>query len=294
MTTGGFMTRPLGPAGPPHAGDEAVAWKTGVLLRHSVTRLGRALAVMAASLATFQVLLAMAAAELQRQGTFEQLANLIPSFVRDLFGSALVSMMSFSGIMALGYYHVAIVAVLVGLVVAIATEPAAEVETGFADLVLARAVSRAAVTTRSVLLLVLGPAFVVGTMAAGTFAGLWWAAPAGATRPAASLVWALAFSLWSLLVCWGAVSLAISAVSRRRAVAAGITGSAAAALMLIDYLSRVWKPLRGIARIAPFHYYNPLDLVMGKPLPAGDIGILLGTAAAATAVAYVLFHRRDI
>jgi len=38
-----------------------------------------------------------------------------PSFVRELFGSALVSMMSFSGIMALGYYHVAIIAVLVGL-----------------------------------------------------------------------------------------------------------------------------------------------------------------------------------
>jgi hypothetical protein len=265
-----------------------------VLVRHSVSRFRTSLLVMAVALATFQVLLAMAAAELQRQGTFDQLMGLIPSFVRELFGSALVSMMSFSGIMALGYYHVAIVAVLVGLVVAIATEPAAEVETGFADLVLARAVSRSAVMTRSAVLLLAGPAFVVVTMAGGTFLGLWWAHPGGPTRPAASLVWSLAFSLWSLLVCWGGVSLVVSAVAKRRAVAAGIAGSAAAGLMLVDYLSRVWKPIRGLARLAPFHYYNPLDLVTGKPLPAGDIGILLGTAAVAVAVAFALFRRRDI
>ena len=90
------------------------------------------------------------------------------------------------------------------------------------------------------------------------------------------------------------MSLVIGAVSRRRGVAAGIAGGAAAALMLVDYLSRVWKPIRGLARFSPFHYYNPLDLVMGKPLPSGDIGILLGTAAAAVAVACWLFRRRDI
>jgi hypothetical protein len=90
------------------------------------------------------------------------------------------------------------------------------------------------------------------------------------------------------------VSLVIGALSRRRAVAAGIAGGAAAALMLVDYLSRAWRPIRGIARLSPFHYYNPLDLVMGKPLPFGDIGILLGTAAVAVALAFILFRRRDI
>jgi ABC-2 type transport system permease protein len=266
----------------------------GVLVRHSLARLRTALAVTAASLALFQVLLAMAAAELQRQGTFEQLAALVPGFVRELFGTALLSMMSFSGIMALGYYHVAIVAVLVGLVVAVATEPAAEVEAGFADLVLAQAVSRGAVMTRSLVVVLLCPAIVIAAMTAGTFIGLWWAGPAAESRPPARLVWKLAAGLWSVLACWGAVSLVIGAASRRRAVAAGIAGGSAAALMLVDYLSRVWKPIRGIARLSPFHYYNPLDLVMGRPLPFGDIGILLGSAAAAVALAFMVFRRRDI
>ena len=253
-----------------------------------------ALAVTGGALALFQVLLAMAAAELQREGTFEQIVALVPSFVRELAGSVLVSMMSFSGIMALGYYHVAVVAVLVGLTVAVATEPAAEVEAGFADLVLAQAVAREAVITRSVVLLAVCPAIVIAAMTAGTFAGLWVAEPAAGSRPPARLVWSLAVGLWALLACWGGVSLVIGAAARRRAVAAGIAGGAAAALMLVDYLSRVWKPIRGLARLSPFHYYNPLDLVIGKPLPAGDIGILLGTAAAAVALAFVLFRRRDV
>jgi hypothetical protein len=77
-------------------------------------------------------------------------------------------------------------------------------------------------------------------------------------------------------------------------VAAGVAGGAAAALMLVDYLSRVWRPLQGLARLSPFHYYNPLDLVAGRPMPAGDIGILLGTGAIATCIAFILFRRRDL
>ena len=266
----------------------------GVLVRHSMGRMKTALAVMAGALALFQVLLAMAAAELQRQGTFEQLASLVPAFVRELFGTALLSMMSFSGIMALGYYHVAIVAVLVGLVVAVATEPAAEVEAGFADLVLAQAVPREAAVARSAVMLAVCPALVIAAMSAGTFAGLWLAGPAAGSAPPPRLVWKLAAGLWAVLACWGGVSLVIGTASRRRAVAAGVAGGSAAALMLVDYLSRVWKPIRPIARLSPFHYYNPLDLVMGKPLPPGDLGILLGTAAAAIALAFVVFRRRDI
>jgi ABC-type transport system involved in multi-copper enzyme maturation permease subunit len=138
------------------------------------------------------------------------------------------------------------------------------------------------------------PALVIAAMSAGTFAGLWLAGPAAGSAPPPRLVWKLAAGLWAVLACWGGVSLVIGTASRRRAVAAGVAGGSAAALMLVDYLSRVWKPIRPIARLSPFHYYNPLDLVMGKPLPPGDLGILLGTAAAAIALAFVVFRRRDI
>lgn len=252
------------------------------------------LLVMAGALALFQILLALAAQQLQRAGTFAQLANVIPSFVRELFGTALLAMMSFSGIMALGYYHVAIIAVLVALVVTIGTEPAAEIEVGFADLILSRSVGRTAVLTRSVVLLVVGPALVIGAMAGGTFLGLWIAAPPPELRPPPFLIGSMAINLWALLFCWGGVALGFGAVARRRSVAGSIAGAAATALMLADYLSKVWSPLKPIARFSPFRYYNPLDLVMGRALSTTDVGVLLATGGIGIVAAYVLFARRDI
>ena len=249
---------------------------------------------MAAALALFQVLLAMAAAELQRQRTFEQLASLVPGFVRELVGTALVSMMSFSGIMALGYYHVAIVAVLVGLVVAVATEPAAEVETGFADLVLAQAVSREAVMTRSVVLLVICPAIVIAAMTAGTFAGLWLAAPAAASRPPARLVWTLAVE-----PVVGPRVLGRRVARRRRLVAPARGGGGhrrrgggrAHARRLP--LARVEADPRDRAALA-VPLLQPARPRDGEAAAARRHRHPAGTAACAVALAFVLFRRRDI
>jgi len=265
-----------------------------VLVRHSLRRMQTVLGVMAGFLMLFQVLLALAAAELQREGSFAQLAALVPPFVRELFGTALLAMMSFSGILALGYYHVAIVAVLVALVIAIGTEPAAEIETGFADLILSRPLTRSAVLARTVVLLLAGPAAVIGAMAAGSFLGVWWTAPPAALRPAPGLIGSLAAGLWTLLFCWGGITLAIASAARRRSVAGSVTGALAAASMLADYLSRVWSPLKPIARFSPFRYYNPLDLVMGKPIAAADLAVLAATGLAGFAVAWIVYTRRDV
>ena len=44
---------------------------------------------------------------------------------------------------------------------------------------------------------------------------------------------------------------------------------------------------------SPFHYYNPLDLVMGQPLPVGDLWVLFVAGATGLLVAAVCFARRD-
>jgi hypothetical protein len=64
-----------------------------------------------------------------RAGEFEQLVSLLPPFARALLGPSVASVMSFSGIVCLGYFD-------------LATVPASEVETGFAELILARSLQR--------------------------------------------------------------------------------------------------------------------------------------------------------
>ena len=61
--------------------------------------------------------------------------------------------MSFSGIVCLGYFDLAIVTALLALTIALATVPASEMESGFAESILARPVRRNWVITRTIALL---------------------------------------------------------------------------------------------------------------------------------------------
>src|SRR5882762_11541416 len=106
-----------------------------LLLALSLKRARTLLVAMGLLLAAFQVLLVLIAGSIERGGEFEDLAALLPPFVRALLGPAVASVMSFGGIVCLGYFDLAIVAALLALIIALATLPASEVETGFADLI---------------------------------------------------------------------------------------------------------------------------------------------------------------
>ncbi len=263
------------------------------LAAHSLRRSRTLLTVLIVVLAGFELLLVVGATALQESGTFANLAALVPPFVRQIFGDSLVVFMSFAGIVCFGYFHPMIVAALAAFVIAVATEPVAEIETRFVDVVLARPLRRAAVIARSVLLLVALPALVIAAMLVATLLGLRWLAPPTAGMRAL-LVASLAVNLWVLLECIGGVALAVAAASRRRSSAAGIVGIAMLALFFLDYLARIWKPAASIVWLSPFHYYDAMGMVIGQPLPVWHV-VVLGTAGAAgIAIAFVLFSRRDL
>lgn len=263
------------------------------LARHSLRRSRPLLFVLLGVLAGFEVLLVVGAAALQQSGTFSSFAEMMPSFVRQIFGDSLLVFMSFAGIVCFGYFHPMIVAALAAFVIAIATELVAEIETRFLDLVLSRPLPRASVVARSAMLVVLLPAMVIGGMVLATLLSLHWVA-GGETGLRATLVLSLACNLWLLLECIGGVSLAVAAASRRRSSAAGLAGIAALALFFVDYLARIWKPAAAIAWLSPFHYYDAMAMVIGNPLPGTHALVLGSVAAAGTVLAFVLFSRRDL
>jgi hypothetical protein len=268
--------------------------QTLTLARHSLHRSRALLLVMTAVLVGFEVLLVFAADTLQESGTFSSFAAILPPFVRQVFGDSVLVFMSYTGLVAFGYFHPMIVAALVALVIGLATEPVADVETRFLDVVLARPVRRSAVVTRSVLLIVLGSAAVIAAWAAATLAAMRWMAPPRGGVPSSALVGALAVNLWAVLLCVGGVALAVAAAARRRSAAAAAVGLVMLALFLIDYLARIWKPATLVARVSPFHYYDAMAMVMGRPLPIGHLAVLGAAATGAVFVAYVLFSRRDL
>lgn len=264
------------------------------LLRHSFGRVRGLLAGLALVLALFQVLFVRLAGALQESAGFSALSPLLPPLLRRMAGEALPAFMSFAGISCFGYFHPMIVAALCGLAIAIATEPAGEIEMRFLDLALVRPVPRRSLVARSAALLVLLPALVILAMAGGTAAGLHWLAPPGAALPGVRLVASLAANLWALLVCVGGLALALGVASRRRAVAGSVAGIATLALFLVDYVARAWKPVETLARLSPFHYYRATDLLLGQPLDVRHLVALLGAGAAGVALAFAVFERRDL
>jgi len=264
------------------------------LLFHSYRRVRALLLGAGALLAGFQLLLCLAAKAMHELNAFGQLTSLIPDFLRQLMGPSLISLMSFGGIVAVGYFHIAVMGALVALAIALATEVSAEIELRFVDLILSRPLARHWLITRSVVVLICATAWLLLAMSLGTCLGLYLLAPPGSAEPTLRLVRILIFNLGALILCWGGLTLAVAAVSRRRSAAGSAAGFLALATYLFDYIAQVWKPAAKIAWLFPFHYYNALRLLTTSDLPLREIRVLLCFAGAGIAVAYILFSRRDL
>jgi ABC-2 type transport system permease protein len=267
---------------------------TFVLVGHSLRRIRGVLVGLSLMLAGFQFLLTQVAGYLLRRSAFGQLSALVPEFVRSVAGPSTLAFLSFSGIVGLGYFHPIVVAALVGLTIAIATEPAAEVEMRLVDLTLARPVRRAEVIARTLVVLIVAAWVTLGLMAAGTSLGLACCTATDVRQPSPRLIASLATNLMALMLCWSGVTLAIAAAVRRRAVGAAIAGGTSLAAYLLDYLGRAWEPARSVSALSPFHYFEPTALILGQPLSVWNMSVLLAIAVAGSAVGFFTFARRDI
>ena len=265
-----------------------------VLALHSLKRVRVVAIAMAAVLVGFQFLLTQVAVVLDRNQAFGALSSIVPDFMREMAGPSMLAFMSFSGIVALGFFHPIVLASLLGLTIAIATEPAGEVETRFDDLTLTRPVPRGAVIARTVLVMAIVGGAILLLMTLGSWTGLTCCTPASVQRPSIGLLRSLAIGLGAIVWCWGGLALAAASAVRRRSVAAGLTGIAALAAYLVDYLGRVWNPLSRVSPLSPFHYFEPMALITGAPLNVTHLAILVGIGVAGAFTAHVIFGRRDL
>ena len=264
-----------------------------LLLALSLKRARTLLIALGFLLAALQVLLVLIACSIEHGGDFEQLASLLPPFVRALLGPSVASVMSFSGIVCLGYFDLGIVIALLALTIALATVPASEVETGFAELILARPLRRHWLITRTIALLLLAILIMLTLMIGGTWAGLAMFAPANVRWPSPRMLGLLALNLGLLMLCWGGVAMAFGAACRRT-VASAVAGLLALTALLLDLTGRLWPPANRVAWLSPFRYFIPFDIVMGTELPVENMLVLWALAMTGFTLAYFLFSQRDI
>lgn len=264
----------------------------GALAGRSLARHRTFILAVATLLSAFQVLDIVVAHNLLANQVYAQFASLVPAFIQEGMGGVLVG--SFSGAVALGFAHPIVMLSLASVAIYLATEPAGEVEEGLVDLIVARPVPRFSIVARSALVYIVGSAAVVAAMFVTSRITVQWVAPASAASlPAVRLGW-VAANLLAIVWCFGGAALVIASQVRQRMRAVGTVGVAAVFLYLLQFGAAAWKPLQPFARVSPFHYYQPMQTLLGTARPAANLVGLLAATMALFALASVLYSRRDL
>lgn len=244
-------------------------------------------------LALFQFLLIAQAAEIERSNAFGRMAEFVPAFLQQGLGQQALLLATFKGTVSFGYFHPVIVCLLSLIAIYIATEPAHEVESGLVDLVLARAVPRHRLLTRSLVLSAGSVATIAAFMVGGTFIGMLWLAPDG-TSIDPGLIGRLVAHLVAVAWCCGAIGLFLASFSKRWTTAFTLGALIVVVGYLIDFLAIGWPPARIISWFFPFEYFPALVILGGTSNPWRDLGVLGTATVAFTALAYWKFEKRDL
>ena len=263
------------------------------LFRLSLKRVWPLLAATGLLLAAVQTFRVLIAASIHNAGQFDQITALLPAFVHETLGPSVASIMTFNGIVCGVYFDTGYIIALLALAIALATLPASEIDTGFADLILARPLSRHWLITRTIALVLFSILLMLLMIVAGTWAGLALFAPPDVPWPTARQTGALAVSLGMLVVCWSGVAMAFGA-AYRRGMASAATALLAFAALLLDWAHRLWPPLGRIAWLSPFSYFNPYELVADGALQVENLLVLGAMALTGYTLAYLILSQRDI
>ena len=261
------------------------------LVGRSLRRIAALAAGVAAVLSAFQFTLVAVAAAYERAGSFGRLAALVPDFAQGHIGTALTS---FSAMTTTGYFEPAVVMLIAQFAIHVAAEPAAEIEAGLVDLVLARPLPRHWLVSRTLLVMTIVMVALTMTMGASTWLGLRLMAPAQTPWPEPRIVLLLVVNLVMVVCCFGAFTLAAAGWARRRASAQAPVAVAAVAFYLINFLAAWWAPIKPLARLSPFSYFAGAAILKGGTPTLFNLSMLATAIVVASSVAYWRFARRDL
>jgi ABC-2 type transport system permease protein len=264
------------------------------LVVRSITRTRGVLAGVSLLLGAFQVSLVLQAASYEEQQAFEALGRMVPGFVQRWLGDGMFALGSFGGVVSFGFFH-PVVVLLVSIIAAfLASDPAADVEEGHVDLLLARPVGRHWLVSRSAVLMAACPTALALLMMIATWTTAALVAPASARWPSLTTTLTLSAHLVLVAWCFGALSLVLSTGARRRISAFGLAAFAAVALHFVNVLAASWAPARLVDILSPFHYYQGARILAGLTDPSRDLFTLGAAASVLVAAAYWRFGRRDL
>lgn len=210
--------------------------------------------------------------------------QLLPPSMADWIASQVG--LTFGGMVAFGFQHPIVLVASIGLTILVATTPAAERESGFLDLILARPLRRRHYLLAILIQIVFCALILPAALVLGVAIGLQVVEVAEEAR------W-LRFvgagaGLSALLLCIGGYTLLFASMVRRRGSAVALSVGLTLVFFWLDVTAQLWAPLRKIQWLSPFSHFEPIQA------PLSGMLILWTAFVVAVALAWVSFERQDL
>jgi len=263
--------------------------KAAALLGHQWRRHLGALTALGGGLFAFAWVVTRMAPGPGETEAFERMLQYLPPVLQQMLGPEMLANVTTRGFIAFtGFVHPVILLLMGVWTVRVgAAGLAGEINAGTMDLLASRPVPRALPVGVTYCWLLAGLGILVAAVWGSLAVGL--ASRRDVRLDPADYAGA-AGMLWLLFAAFGAVALALSAVTRSGGSwAAGLVAGSFA----LDYVARLWEPIGWMRRLSLFRYFRPTEIVM-TGVAAVDVVVLAGVAAGGLLAALVLFQRRDL
>ena len=98
---------------------------------------------------------------------------------------------------------------------------------------------------------------------------------------------------WLLFAAWAGVGLLVSATRHEAGPAIALTSAIVAVSFVLEYVARVWQPVKSLRPFSLFSYYRPQSAIISG-IHATDVVTLAAVALVGFGLALAVFARRDL
>jgi ABC-2 type transport system permease protein len=261
----------------------------GVVLSLALRRSARRTVLLGIALGAFLFLVGLSYSsvdENQIRSLVESLPPAIQAFVK---GSDIASP---AGYLGSTFIHPITLSIMAATAIAAGAAPARDVETGVAELMLSRPLTRTAWLGAEMIAMVIQLVVVALLGFAGALIAV---TTVDALAPIAVGNRVLtAIPLLLLFIGIGAVTMLAGAFSRTGTRAIGWGTAFALVAYALDYLAQVWGVAEPLGPLSVMHWYRPATILGGGTVPGSTWAVLVGVAVVAGAAALAVTSRREV
>ncbi len=259
------------------------------VLKLALVRARGRLISLSIGVAVFMFLVGLSYAAVD-QNTVRELYDSLPPALRAFSGAADIA--SPGGYLGSTFIHPVPLVIQGAIAISLATAPARDLDSGLAELILSRDLSRRAWLAAHAIATGLSLLLVGLAATAGALVSVLVVEDLGSIAMAdlAKVTVGTLLTFFSI----GGIALLCSAVIRSGARAVGWAAGITVVMYALNYLAQVWKIAEPLGPLSVFHYFDPGVILSRGQLDTSDVVALALIAIATTVAAHVVIAWREI